>query len=76
MKSFYYDYRGLTEESHGSLAKENTERTLMRHSSSQRFKTTFTSKSNSNSTSFKPFNRKNSEKDINKTLNSLNSSRR
>ena len=75
MKSFYYDYRGLTEEFHSSAAKENTERTLMRHSSSQRFKTTFTSKSNSNSNNFKPFNRKSSEKEINRTLNSLNSSR-
>ena len=75
MKHFYYDYRGLTEESHTSAAKENRNKSLMRCSSSQRFKTTFTRSSNT-SGNLKTLNRKSSEKEINRTLNSLNSSRR
>ena len=49
MKNFYYDFRGLTDESHTSAAKQNFEKSMMRTSSSKRFKTTFTRNSNQNS---------------------------
>ena len=74
MKHFYYDFTGETEEYSESRKdnKENKEKGLLRSASSRRLN----SKNNRSINLLGNLNRKSSEKEINKTLNSLNSSRR
>jgi serine/threonine protein kinase len=68
MKNFYHDYRGLTEEyaSRESLNKENREKMMLRSSSSRRF-----NNGGKYTHLFSALNRKSSQKELNKTLNSF-----